>query len=186
MIVQPRMPTPAASQPVIGMERMKPRAKKPVGLPHDVIMAEREGSDMEVEDLMPVIPVDKGKRRADAGPALKRTRKGMVPVPEVEGASSKRDLQDSPLRPDPVAKRQWVIEASVPGGLDFSGLQVREFDLVSKDQIAGATTKVHCLEIPDDSRANYSRNPVATVSPRRRPPVELSGAFTISLGQSGA
>ena len=144
-----RMPTPAASQPVVGMERMKPRAKKPVGLPHDVIMAEREGSDMDVEDLMPVVPVDKGKRRADASPVPKRTRRGTVPVPEVEEVSSKRDLQDSPSRPDPVAKRQRVIEALVPGGLDFSGLQVKEFDLVSEDQIAGAGTKVRCQEIQE-------------------------------------
>ena len=144
MVAQPRMPTPAASQPAVGKERMKPRAKKPVGLPHDVIMAECEGSDMEVEDLMPVVPVDKGKRRADAGPAPKRSRRGTVPVLEVEGASSKRDLQDLPSRPDPVAKRQHVIEGWAPGGLDFSGLQVKEFDLVSEDQIAGATTKVHC------------------------------------------
>ena len=182
MIVQPRMPTPAASQPVIGMERLKPRAKKPVGLPHDVIMAEREGSDMEVEDLMPVVPVDKGKRRADAGPAPKRTRRGTVPVPEVEGASSKRDLQDSPSRPDPVAKRQRVIEGLVPGGLDFSGLQVKEFDLVSEDQIAGAMTKVRCLEIPDDSRADYLRSPAAIASPRRRPLAKPSGGSTTSQG----
>ena len=149
MAVQPRMPTPAASQPVVGMEHLKPRAKKPVGLPHDVIMVEREGSDMEVEDLMPVVPVDKGKRRADAGPAPKRTRRGTVAVSDVEGVSLKRDLQDSLSRPDPVAKRQRVIEASVPGGLDFSGLQVREFDLVSEDQIVGAGTKVRCQEIQE-------------------------------------
>ena len=182
MIVQPRMPTPAASQPVIGMERLKPRAKKPVGLPHDVIMAERGGSDMEVEDLMPIVPVDKGKRRADAGPAPKWTRRGTVTVSDVEGVSLKRDLQDSPSRPDPVAKRQRVIEGLVPGGLDFSGLQVKEFDLVSEDQIAGVTAKVRCPEVPDDSQADYSRSPAATVSPKRRPPVEPSGASTIKLG----
>ena len=147
MIVPQWMPTPAASQPVVGMERLKPRAKKPVGLPHDVIMAEREGSDMDVEDLMLVVPVDKGKRRADAGPTPKRTRRGTVPVLEVEEVSSKRDLQDSPSRPDPVAKRQRVVEVSGSGGLDFSGLQVKEFDLVSEDQIAGAVTKVRCQEV---------------------------------------
>ena len=143
------MPTPASSQPtVVGMERLKPRAKKPIGLPHDVIMAEREGSDMEV-DPIPVVPVDKGKRRADAGPTPKRTRRGTMAVPEVEGDSSKRDLQDLPSKPDPVAKRQRVIEASATGGLDFSGLQVREFDLVSEDQIAGAGTKVCCQKIQE-------------------------------------
>ena len=68
-------------------------------------------------------------------------------VPEVEEVSSKRDLQDSPSRPDSVAKRQRVIEGLVPGGLDFSGLQVKEFDLVSEDQIAGAGTKVSCQEL---------------------------------------
>ena len=151
MAVQPRMPTLAASQPVVGMERMKPQVKKPVGLPHDVIMAEREGSDMEVEDLMPVVPVNKGKSRADVGPTPKQTRRGMVPVPEVEGVSSKRDLQDSLSRPDPVVKQQRVIKGLAPGGLDFSGLQVKEFDLVSKDQIASTVMKVHCPEVPDDS-----------------------------------
>ena len=149
MIVPQRMPTPAASQPVVGMERLKPRVKKPIGLLHNVIMAEREGSNMEVEELMLVVPVDKGKRRVDAGPAPKRTRRGTVPVPEVEEVSSKRDLQDSPLRPDPVAKRQCVVEVLGSGGLDFSGLQVKEFDLVSKDQIAGATMKVRCQEVQE-------------------------------------
>ena len=176
------MPTLAASQLVVGMEHLKPRAKKPIRLPHDVIMVECEGSDMEVEDLMPVVPVNKGKRRADAVPALKQTRRGTMPVPEDEGVSSKRDLQDSPSRPDPVAKWQCVIEGLVPGGLDFSGLQVKEFDLVSKDQIVGVTTKLCCPEVPSDSQADYSRSPAATVSPRRRPPVEPSGASTIKLG----
>ena len=107
MVVQQRMPTPTSSQPTVaGMERLKPRAKKPVGLPHDVIMAEREGSDMDVEDLMPMVPADKGKRRADAGPAPKRTRRGTVAVSDVEEVSLKRDLQDLPSRPDPVAKRR--------------------------------------------------------------------------------
>ena len=143
------MPTLVASQPVVGMEHLKPQAKKPIGLPHDVIIVEREGSNMEVEDLMPVVPVDKGKRRADAGPAPKQTRRGTVPVPEFEGVLLKRDLQDLPSRLDPVAKRQRVIKASVPGGLDFSELQVGEFDLVLEDQITGAGMKVRCQEVQE-------------------------------------
>ena len=57
-----------------------------------------------------------------------------------------------------------MIEGLVPGGLDFSGLQVKEFDLVSEDQIVGVTAKVRCPEVPDDSQADYSRSPAATVS----------------------
>lgn len=102
---------------------------------------------MEVEDLMLDVPVDKGKGRADAGPAPKQTRRGTVAVLDIKGVSSKGDLQHSPSRPDPIVKRQHVIEASVPGGLDFSGVQVREFDLVSEDQIAGTVMKVSCQEV---------------------------------------
>ena len=79
---------------------------------------------------------------------LKMTQKSTVAVLDIKGVSLKRDLQDSPLRPDPIVKRQCMIEESVPGGLDFSGLQVREFNLISEDQIAGAVMKVcyHAVE----------------------------------------
>ena len=80
---------------------------------------------------------------------LKMTQKSTVTVLDIKGVSSKRDLQDSPLRPNPIVKQQCMIEESVPGGLDFSGLQVREFNLVSEDQIAGAVMKVCYHEVEE-------------------------------------
>ena len=66
---------PATATSSVATKRPLPRAAKPIGLPHDVVMAERESSDVEVEELLPRYPKSKGKGCMDATEVLRLTKK---------------------------------------------------------------------------------------------------------------
>ena len=71
-----------------------PRAMKPIGLPHDVIMSECGGSGVEVEELLPhnlVSTVSKGKGRLGGGDAPKKSKKvKLLPGTEEETVMNSR------------------------------------------------------------------------------------------------
>ena len=142
--------TPAPSQTVapatatssVATKRPLPRAAKPIGLPHDVVMVEREASDVEVEELLPRHLQNKGKSRMDAVEVPRPVKKIVNPAGAVEGSLAKRDLQNSPSREESAAKRPRTLEKRVPGGLDLGGLSMMEWDLVKDLDIPGASKAV--------------------------------------------
>ena len=133
---------PAVASSSVATKRPLPRAAKPIGLPHDVVMAEREASDVEVEELLPRFPKSKGKGRMDATEVSRPTKKTADPTGAVEGSLAKRDLQNSPSREESAAKRPRTSEKRVPGGLDLGGLSMTEWDLVKDSDVPGASKAV--------------------------------------------
>ena len=130
---------PAAASSSVATKRPLPRAAKPIGLPHDVVMAEREASDVEVEELL---PKSKGKGRMDAVEVSRPTKKTVDSTGVVEGSLAKQDLQNSPLREESAVKRPRTSEKRVPGGLDLGGLSMTEWDLVKDSDVPGASKAV--------------------------------------------
>ena len=76
---------PAVASSSVATKRPLPRAAKPIGLPHNVVMAEQEASDVEVEELLPRFPKSKGKGRMDATEVSRPTKKTADPTGAVEG-----------------------------------------------------------------------------------------------------
>ena len=96
---------PATATSSVATKRPLPRAAKPIGLPHNVVMAEWESSDVEVEELLLRYPKSKGKSRMDAAKVSRPAKKTVDPTGAVEGSLAKRDLQNSPSREESAAKR---------------------------------------------------------------------------------
>ena len=142
--------TPAPSQTVapatttssVATKCPLPCAAKPIGLPHDVVMAERESSDVEVEELLPRYPKSKGKGCMDATEVPRLTKKTVDSTGAVEASLAKRDLQNSPSQEESAAKRPRTSEKRVPGGLDLGGLSMTEWDLVKDSDVPGASKAV--------------------------------------------
>ena len=124
------LPTPTASQAPSVSTRPRPRAKKPEGLPADVIMGElAENSD-----------------DPEATPKDKRKGKGKEVERAVDvGSSSKRALQeDSPSQEETASKRSRTQERSIPDGMDFGELVVGEWTPISPEVFPEVEGKVRC------------------------------------------
>lgn len=110
-------------------------------------MAEREASNVEVEELLLQALKNKGKNRMDAV-EVSRLAKNIVSLARaVEGSLVKRDLQNSLSQEESAAKRPRTLEKQVPGGLDLGSLLMMEWDLVKDSDIPGAS-KVVGLNFP--------------------------------------
>ena len=145
VMVAPPAPVPTQESSASVSRRPLPRATKPIGLPHDVIMSERGGSDVEVEELLPhnsVSTASKGKGRLGGGDAPKKSKKVRLSPGTEEGTASKRDLQDSPSREDSITKRPRTSEKTIPGGIDLGKVAVMEGDLVQDSEVPRASEAV--------------------------------------------